>query len=163
MRTIVWSMLAIVGVVVSASPVQAETKLGYSTYLPPTHVNNTAGIEPMARRLEKESNGAIKIEMFTGGSVAKAMAAVDSIRDGLVAAGLDLIWMGVLVVMLLEIELLTPPFGLNAFVIKSVVGDTVSLSTIFRGLLWFIAVDIVVVILLVAFLQISLYLPSLLE
>ncbi|WP_421996374.1 TRAP transporter large permease [Reyranella sp.] len=79
------------------------------------------------------------------------------------AAGLDLIWMGVLVVMLLEIGLLTPPVGLNAFVIKSVVGDAVPLSTIFRGLLWFIAVDIVVVILLVAFPQISLYLPSLLE
>ncbi|MFZ5779942.1 MAG: TRAP transporter large permease [Pseudomonadota bacterium] len=79
------------------------------------------------------------------------------------AVGLDLIWMGVLVVMLLEIGLLTPPVGLNAFVIKSVVGDAVSLSTIFRGLLWFIAVDIVVVILLIAFPQISLYLPSLLE
>ena len=79
------------------------------------------------------------------------------------AVGLDLIWMGVLVVMLLEIGLLTPPVGLNAFVIKTVVGDAVPLSTIFRGLLWFIAVDIVVVILLVAFPQISLYLPSLLE
>lgn len=79
------------------------------------------------------------------------------------AVGLDLIWMGVLVVMLLEIGLLTPPVGLNAFVIKSVVGDAVQLSTIFRGLLWFIAVDIVVVILLVAFPQISLYLPNLLE
>jgi len=79
------------------------------------------------------------------------------------AAGLDLIWMGVLVVMLLEIGLLTPPVGLNAFVIKSVVGDAVSLSTIFRGLLWFIAIDIVVVILLIAFPQISLYLPNLLE
>jgi TRAP-type transport system periplasmic protein len=81
-------MLAVVGVAAMASSVQAETKLGYGTYLPPTHVNNTAGIEPMARRIEKESNGALKIEMFTGGSVAKATAAVDSIRDGLVAAGM---------------------------------------------------------------------------
>ena len=79
------------------------------------------------------------------------------------AVDADLIWMGVLVVMLLEIGLLTPPVGLNAFVVKSVVGDQVSLSTIFRGLAWFIAVDAVVVVLLIAFPQISLYLPSLLE
>jgi tripartite ATP-independent transporter DctM subunit len=79
------------------------------------------------------------------------------------AAGLDLIWMGVLVVMLLEIGLLTPPVGLNAFVIKTVVGDRVSLTTIFRGLIGFIVVDLVVVVLLVAFPGISLYLPALLE
>ena len=79
------------------------------------------------------------------------------------AVGLDLIWMGVLVVMLLEIGLLTPPVGLNAFVIKTVVGDRVSLTTIFRGLIGFVVVDLIVVVLLVAFPQISLYLPSLLE
>lgn len=79
------------------------------------------------------------------------------------ATGADLIWMGVLVVMLLEIGLLTPPVGLNAFVVKSIVGDAVPLSTIFRGLTWFIAVDFVVVALLIAFPDISLYLPSLLE
>lgn len=77
------------------------------------------------------------------------------------AVGLDMVWMGVLVVMLLEIGLLTPPVGLNAFVIKTVVGDLVPLSTIFKGLLGFIAVDIVVVALLVAFPEISLTLPNL--
>lgn len=77
------------------------------------------------------------------------------------AVGLDLIWMGVLVVMLLEIGLLTPPVGLNAFVIKTVVGDAVPLSTIFRGLIGFIVVDIFVVIVLVAFPQVSLFLPNL--
>jgi TRAP-type C4-dicarboxylate transport system substrate-binding protein len=82
------SLLVAFGAIVVSSSVQAETKLGYGTYLPPTHVNNTAGIEPMARRLESESKGALKIEMFTGGSVAKATAAVDSIKDGLVAAGM---------------------------------------------------------------------------
>jgi TRAP-type transport system periplasmic protein len=88
MRTNIWAILAAVGVTALASSVQAETKLGYGTYLPPTHVNNAVGVEPMAKRLEKESNGALKIEMFTGGSVAKATASVDSIRDGLVAAGM---------------------------------------------------------------------------
>jgi C4-dicarboxylate transporter DctM subunit len=44
-----------------------------------------------------------------------------------------------------------------------VVGDRVSLTTIFRGLIGFIIVDVFVVVLLVAFPQISLYLPNLLE
>ncbi|WP_421996376.1 C4-dicarboxylate TRAP transporter substrate-binding protein [Reyranella sp.] len=88
MRSTLWRTVAVLGLVATASSARAETKLGYGTYLPPTHVNNTVGIEPMAKRLEKESNGAIRIEMFTGGSVAKATAAVDSIRDGLVAAGM---------------------------------------------------------------------------
>ncbi|MCF8533283.1 MAG: TRAP transporter large permease subunit, partial [Reyranella sp.] len=79
------------------------------------------------------------------------------------AVGADMIWMGVLVVMLLEIGLLTPPVGLNAFVVKTVVGDAVPLSTIFRGLIWFIAVDVIVVALLIAYPEISLYLPSKLE
>ncbi len=79
------------------------------------------------------------------------------------AVDADLIWMGVLVVMLLEIGLLTPPVGLNAFVIKTVVGDRVSLTTIFRGLIGFVVVDLIVVVLLVAFPQTGLYLPGLLE
>ena len=79
------------------------------------------------------------------------------------AVGADMIWMGMLVVMLLEIGLLTPPVGLNAFAVKTVVGDAVPLSTILRGLIWFIAVDVIVVALLIAFPEISLYLPGKLE
>ena len=72
----------------------------------------------------------------------------------------DLIWFGVLVVKFLEIGLLTPPVGFNVYVIKSVVGDTIPLETIFRGVAWFLACEVVVVVLLVAFPEISLYLPS---
>jgi len=73
---------------------------------------------------------------------------------------LDLVWFGVLVVKYLEIGLLTPPVGFNVYVIKSVVGDTVPLETIFRGVLWFLACEVVVVALLIAFPQISLFLPG---
>ena len=76
------------------------------------------------------------------------------------ALDLDLIWFGVLVVKYLEIGLLTPPVGFNVYVIKSVVGDLVELETIFKGVLWFLACEVVVVVLLVAFPQISLYLPG---
>ena len=77
------------------------------------------------------------------------------------ALNLDLIWIGVLVVKYLEIGLLTPPVGLNAYVVSGVVGSQVPLSTIFRGLIWFLGAEVVIMVLLISFPQISLYLPSL--
>jgi TRAP-type mannitol/chloroaromatic compound transport system permease large subunit len=48
----------------------------------------------------------------------------------------------------------------NVYVIKSVVGDEIPLETIFRGVGWFLACEVVIVALLVGFPQISLYLPG---
>jgi len=79
------------------------------------------------------------------------------------ALDLNLIWFGVLVVKYIEIGLLTPPVGLNVYVIKSVVGSDVSLETIFKGVGWFLVCEVFVVLLLVFFPQISLFLPSLME
>ena len=79
------------------------------------------------------------------------------------ALDLDLIWFGVLVVKYIEIGLLTPPVGLNVYVIKSVVGNDISLETIFKGVTWFLVCEVVVVLLLVGFPQISLYLPGLMN
>jgi tripartite ATP-independent transporter DctM subunit len=76
-------------------------------------------------------------------------------------AQIDLIWFGILVVKLLEIGLITPPFGMNVFVIHSMMRGAVTLPTIFKGVGWFIAMEIVVLGLLIAFPQISLFLPSL--
>lgn len=76
------------------------------------------------------------------------------------ALNLDLIWVGVIVVKYIEIGLLTPPVGLNAYVVKSVVGDAIPLTTIFRGLGWFIAAEAVIMVLLIAFPEISLTLPN---
>lgn len=75
--------------------------------------------------------------------------------------GIDLIWFGIIVVKLLEIGLVTPPVGLNVFVIKSTLGNSMPLTTIFRGAAWFIATDMVTLALLIMFPIISLYLPSL--
>lgn len=77
-------------------------------------------------------------------------------------AGINLIWFGILIVKLLEIGLITPPVGLNVFVIKGVVGNLVSTEAIFRGILWFLAADIVTLALLVLIPDISLILPRLL-
>lgn len=79
------------------------------------------------------------------------------------ALKLDLVWLGVLVIKYLEIGLMTPPVGFNVYIVKSVVGDDVPLGTIFKGVAWFLACEIVVVALLVAFPQISLFLPELMS
>lgn len=77
------------------------------------------------------------------------------------ALGLDLIWFGIIVVKYIEIGMLTPPLGFNVFVVKSVVGDTVDLITIYRGVGWFLLCEVVVMALLIAYPQITLFLPNL--
>ena len=74
--------------------------------------------------------------------------------------GLDLIWFGVIVVKLLEIGLITPPVGLNVFVINSVVTREIKVHTIFLGVVKFLVADLIVLGLLVAFPIISLLLPT---
>ncbi len=79
------------------------------------------------------------------------------------SAGLSLIWFGVLLTKFLEIGMITPPIGLNVFVIKGVVGNLTTTSRIFYGVFWFLLADLIVVILLMAFPNIILYLPGLLK
>ncbi|ASJ73135.1 TRAP transporter large permease [Granulosicoccus antarcticus] len=74
--------------------------------------------------------------------------------------GFDLIWFGVVIIKLLEIGLITPPVGLNVFVIANVVGKEVSSETIFAGILRFLAIDVIVLILIIAFPLISLLIPG---
>ena len=77
--------------------------------------------------------------------------------------GFSLVWFGVLLTKFLEIGMITPPIGLNVFVIKGVVGDLATTSTIFRGVMWFLVSDLIVIVLLIAFPDIVLYLPSLMD
>ncbi|WP_417583501.1 TRAP transporter large permease subunit [Pelagibacterium sp.] len=74
--------------------------------------------------------------------------------------GFDLVWWGVVMVMVIEIGVISPPFGMNLFVMRSVAPD-VPLSTIYKGILPFVLVDIVKVALVVALPAIALWLPSL--
>ncbi|MFE0013422.1 TRAP transporter large permease [Mesorhizobium sp. NPDC059054] len=75
--------------------------------------------------------------------------------------GIDLTWFGILVIKLMTIGLISPPVGMNVFVIKSALGDRVTLNQIFGGVTWFIIVDLFVLAALIAFPQISLWLPNL--
>lgn len=73
--------------------------------------------------------------------------------------GIDPIWFGVLVVLSLEMGLISPPVGLNVFIVKSV-APKVPLGDIFRGVVPFWLMMILTLGILIAFPQIALYLPN---
>ncbi len=76
--------------------------------------------------------------------------------------GFDPIWFGILIVVVVEIGLISPPVGMNLFVLKTMLPQ-VSQGTVFRGVLPFMVADVVRMALLIAFPAISLYLPSLMR
>lgn len=73
--------------------------------------------------------------------------------------GFDLIWFGIIVVVVTEISFITPPFGMNVFVLRGLLPD-VDTRTIFRGVTPFVVSDLVRLAVLIAFPALSLYLPS---
>jgi C4-dicarboxylate transporter, DctM subunit len=78
------------------------------------------------------------------------------------AAGFDLIWFGVITVISVEIGLLTPPFGLSVYTIKTALGDPdLHAGEIFRGALPFVAAMLVTLAILVAFPAIATWLARL--
>jgi len=77
----------------------------------------------------------------------------------LLAHGFDLVWFGIIVVVVTEIALITPPIGMNVFVLKATLPH-VRLGAIFRGLTPFIAIDLLRLALLVIFPSISLALVA---
>ena len=76
--------------------------------------------------------------------------------------GFDPVWFGVLIVMIVQIGLISPPVGMNLFVLNSLLPG-VSLGQIFRGCWPFVAIMVGVLGLLVAFPGLSLWLPSLMN
>jgi tripartite ATP-independent transporter DctM subunit len=71
----------------------------------------------------------------------------------------DPIWFGVIMVIVLEVGLITPPVGLNVFVIKGA-APNVPLSTIFKGIWPFMIAAVLCIAIVIAFPQIALFLPS---
>jgi C4-dicarboxylate transporter, DctM subunit len=78
------------------------------------------------------------------------------------ALGFDPIWFGIIIVVVVEISLITPPIGLNVFVLKATIPD-VPMATIFRGVALFIVADIFRLALFVFVPSIILFLPSLMN
>ncbi|HVP80602.1 MAG TPA: TRAP transporter large permease subunit [Thermodesulfobacteriota bacterium] len=77
----------------------------------------------------------------------------------IITFGYDPIWWGIIMVVLIEMGVVTPPFGLNLFAIKSIAPD-VSLTTVYRGVIPFIFADVVKLALLIAFPFLILWLGS---
>ncbi len=75
--------------------------------------------------------------------------------------GFDLIWWGIITVMVVEISLITPPVGLNVFIIRAML-PKVPILQVFRGIMPYLAADIVRLTLVLLVPAIAIYLPSLL-
>ncbi len=81
----------------------------------------------------------------------------------LTKAGFDPIWLGVIAIKLAEISLITPPVGLNVYVVRSASPIPLKLEEVFAGVMPFLAIDILTLLLLIAIPEISLLLPSLMR
>ena len=79
-----------------------------------------------------------------------------------VQLGFDPIWFGILVVVVVEVGLISPPVGMNLFVLKTLLPE-VETRAIFRGVLPFVVADCARLAILIAFPAIALYLPSLMK
>ena len=78
------------------------------------------------------------------------------------ALGYDPIWFGVIVVLLGEIAIITPPVGINIYIVKGVAPD-VPLATIFRGVMPFVIILFMGMIILIVFPELSTFLPNLMK
>lgn len=93
-------------------------------------------------------------------SISIMLLTVPIILPILKGMSVDMVWFGIIVIKLLEIGMITPPVGLNVYVIRSALGSSVSLTEVFKGALWFVLTDLVTLAILIAFPVITLYLPS---
>ncbi|MEO6032672.1 MAG: TRAP transporter large permease subunit [Burkholderiaceae bacterium] len=78
------------------------------------------------------------------------------------SAGIDLLWLGVLYLLSMEIAFLTPPFGLLLFVMKGVAPKHITMAEVYRAALPFLGLELLVLVLLLAFPQLGTWLPDLL-
>ena len=95
-------------------------------------------------------------------SISIIVITVPLMYEPLMALGVDGIWLGILVVKLVEIGLITPPVGLNAFVLSGTVPN-LPVHVVFKGLLPFVLVEIALAALFIAFPSIVTFLPSLIQ
>ena len=101
----------------------------------------------------------IILGMFMDG-IGMLLLTLPVVFPAIVALGYDPIWFGIIVVKMVEIGLITPPIGLNCFVVNGVRPD-IPLSAVFKGVWPFVVADLICVGLLIAFPQIVLFLPQL--
>lgn len=79
------------------------------------------------------------------------------------AVGIDLVWLGVIYLITMEISFLTPPFGLLLFVMKGIAPPGYSINTVYRAALPFLALELLVLACVVIFPGLGLWLPSMIK
>jgi C4-dicarboxylate transporter DctM subunit len=92
-------------------------------------------------------------------TIAMIIIAVPIVYPTMVELGIDPIWFGILVVVVSEIGLITPPYGMNVFVINGTI-PKVSIVEVFRGVMPFVGIDLLRLAILVAFPGITLWLTA---
>jgi len=75
--------------------------------------------------------------------------------------GFDPLWFGILFVIIMEMGYLTPPFGMNLFVMKGVAPKGVTMGDIYRSIIPFVGLQMVGLIIIMIFPQLALWLPGL--
>ncbi|MCX7816943.1 MAG: TRAP transporter large permease [Syntrophales bacterium] len=95
-------------------------------------------------------------------SLAMIMLTVPLFFPIITTLGYDPIWFGVIIVVVTEMGVLTPPVGINVYVVASVARD-VPLGIIFRGACIMLTAQLILTVLLIIFPQIALYLPSMMR
>ena len=107
--------------------------------------------------------GIIILMYLVGGCFMDALAlitlTVPIIFPLVISLGFDPIWFGVIIVLITEMGVITPPVGVNVYVIKGIAED-VPLESIFKGIAPFLLALVIAAIILVAFPQIATFLPS---
>jgi len=78
----------------------------------------------------------------------------------MIKLGFDPVWFGVYVVLLVEIAAITPPVGINCFVVQAASGGQIELEDVFRGLVPFLIAGVVMLVLLCLIPDLALYLPN---
>jgi len=91
-------------------------------------------------------------------SFAVMIITVPIVTPLILSMGYDLVWWGIIMLVVVETGLITPPFGINLFVIRSVQPD-VPLMTVFRGVMPFVLSDFLRLALLVLFPALVMWLP----
>ena len=92
-------------------------------------------------------------------AIGMMMLTLPIVFPAVMALGYDPIWFGIIIVKMCEICLITPPVGLNCYIVRSVAPD-IPLEEIFRGIVPFVAMDVLTVALFIAFPDIITFLPS---
>ncbi|MFV0243595.1 MAG: TRAP transporter large permease [Qingshengfaniella sp.] len=101
----------------------------------------------------------VVLGMFMDG-LSMLVVTIPIVYPVILSQGFDPVWFGVIAVIVIEMGMITPPVGLNVFVVRGVAGPDVPLMTVFKGVLPFLGAMIVALLLIVAFPQIALMIPN---